>query len=101
MDLAAALQHHFGFPGFRPGQEEACTAALQDRDVLEENFREYDFPTRPYPAKEYFDLPLQEVDKKDPKVLKENPDRYTDMSLVKEIEASGFIDKLFQEYKVK
>lgn len=74
---------------------------LQDREVLEENFREYDFPTRPYPAKEYFDLPIQEVGKKDPRVLKENPERYADMSLVKEIEASGFIDKLHQEYKVK
>jgi len=74
---------------------------LQDREVLEENFREYDFPTRPYPSKEYFDLPIQEVGKKDPRVLKENPERYADMSLVKEIEASGFIDKLHQEYKVK
>jgi ABC-type nitrate/sulfonate/bicarbonate transport system substrate-binding protein len=74
---------------------------LQDREVLEENFREYDFPTRPYPSKEYFDLPIQEVGKKDPRVLKENPERYADMSLVKEIEASGFIDKLQQEYKVK
>jgi ABC-type nitrate/sulfonate/bicarbonate transport system substrate-binding protein len=74
---------------------------LQDREVLEENFREYDFPTRPYPAKEYFELPIQEVGKKDPKVLKDDPERYTDMSLVKEIEASGFIDKLHQEYKVK
>jgi ABC-type nitrate/sulfonate/bicarbonate transport system substrate-binding protein len=74
---------------------------IQDREVLEENFREYDFPTRPYPAQEYFELPIQEVGKKDPKVLKENPERYVDMSLVKEIEASGFIDKLHQEYKVK
>lgn len=74
---------------------------LQDREVLEENFREYDFPTRPYPAKEFFDLPIQEVGKKDPRVLKENPERYADMSLVKELEASGFIDKLHQEYKVK
>ena len=74
---------------------------LQDREVLEENFREYDFPTRPYPSKEYFDLPIQEVGKKDPRVLKENPERYADMSLIKEIEASGFIDKLHQEYKVK
>ena len=74
---------------------------LQDREVLEENFREYDFQTRPYPSKEYFDLPIQEVGKKDPRVLKENPERYADMSLVKEIEASGFIDKLHQEYKVK
>ena len=74
---------------------------VQDREILEENFREYDFPTRPYPAKEYFELPIQEVAKKDPKILKENPERYSDMSLVKDIEASGFIDKLSQEYKVK
>jgi ABC-type nitrate/sulfonate/bicarbonate transport system substrate-binding protein len=74
---------------------------LQDREVLEENFREYDFPLKPYPSKEYFELPIQEVGKKDPKVLKENPDRYADMSLVKEIDSSGFIDKLTQEYRVK
>ena len=74
---------------------------VQDREVLEENFREYDFPLKPYPSREYFDLPIQEVGKKDPKVLKENPERFTDMSLVKEIESSGFIDKLMQEYKVK
>lgn len=74
---------------------------VQDREVLEENFREYDFPVRPYPAKEYFDLPIQEVGRKDPKVLKENPERFTDMSLVKELDAGGFIDKLTQEYKVK
>jgi ABC-type nitrate/sulfonate/bicarbonate transport system substrate-binding protein len=72
---------------------------LQDREVLEENFREYDFPLKPYPSKEYYDLPIQEVAKKNPKVLKENPERYADMTLVKEIDASGFIDKLTQEYK--
>jgi NitT/TauT family transport system substrate-binding protein len=74
---------------------------LQDREVLEENFREYDFPTKPYPAKEFYELPIQEVGKKDPKVLKENPEHYADMSLVKEIEASGFMDKLGREYSVK
>jgi ABC-type nitrate/sulfonate/bicarbonate transport system substrate-binding protein len=74
---------------------------VQDRNVLEENFREYDFPLKPYPAREYYELPIQEVGKKDPKVLKENPERYADMSLVKEIESSGFIDKVMQEYRVK
>jgi NitT/TauT family transport system substrate-binding protein len=74
---------------------------VQDREVLEENFREYDFPARPYPSREYFDLPIQEVGRKDPKVLKENPERFADMSLVKDLDASGFIDKLSQEYKVK
>ena len=74
---------------------------VQDRDVLEENFKEYDFPLKPYPSREYFELPIQEVGKKDPKVLKENPDRFTDLSLVKELESSGFIDKISQEYRVK
>ncbi|MGH2743725.1 MAG: RecQ family ATP-dependent DNA helicase [Thermoleophilaceae bacterium] len=34
MDLAAPLQSLFAFPGFRPGQREACEAALGGRDVL-------------------------------------------------------------------
>lgn len=74
---------------------------VQDREILEENFREYDFPLKPYPSREYFELPIQEVGKRDPKVLKENPDRYTDLSLVKELESTGFIDKVSQEYRVK
>jgi hypothetical protein len=74
---------------------------VQDREVLEENFREYDFPLKPSPSREYFELPIQEVGKKDPKVLKENPERYVDMSLVKELEDNGFIDKLTREYRVK
>ncbi len=71
---------------------------IQDREVLEENFREYDFPLKPYPAKEYFALPIQEVGRKDPRVLKENPDRFADSSLVRELDESGFIDKLTKEY---
>ena len=34
MELTAALHEHFGFPAFRPGQREACEAALADRDVM-------------------------------------------------------------------
>jgi ATP-dependent DNA helicase RecQ len=34
MDLVAALHQHFGFADFRPGQREACEAALADRDVM-------------------------------------------------------------------
>src|SRR5919205_2451126 len=34
MDLDTALREHFGFAGFRPGQREACQAALAGRDVL-------------------------------------------------------------------
>jgi ATP-dependent DNA helicase RecQ len=34
MDLVAVLHSLFGFRDFRPGQREACEAALADRDVL-------------------------------------------------------------------
>src|SRR5947208_15839366 len=34
MDLSSALQEHFGFASFRPGQEEAVGAAVAGRDVL-------------------------------------------------------------------
>src|SRR5438128_7848990 len=34
MDRTAALEQHFGFRAFRPGQEEAVRAALADRAVL-------------------------------------------------------------------
>lgn len=74
---------------------------VQDREVLEENFKEYDFPLKPYPTKEYFELPIQEVGKRDPRVLKENPEKFIDMSFVKELDDSGFIDKLTREYKLK
>jgi ATP-dependent DNA helicase RecQ len=33
-DLTDALHEHFGFPAFRPGQEEAVRAAADGRDVL-------------------------------------------------------------------
>ena len=34
MDLNASLHELFGFTEFRPGQREACEAALAGRDVL-------------------------------------------------------------------
>jgi ATP-dependent DNA helicase RecQ len=34
MELTAELERFFGFPGFRPGQEEACRAALAGQDAL-------------------------------------------------------------------
>ena len=34
MNLESALHSLFGFRDFRPGQREACVAAMSDRDVL-------------------------------------------------------------------
>ena len=74
---------------------------VQDREVLEESLRAYDFALKPYPSREYFELPIQEVARKDPRVLKENPERFADSSLMRELDESGFIDKLTREYGLK
>ena len=95
-----------GIHSYKANKEQTLKAIgkymkIQDREVLEEAFRSYDFPLKPYPAKEYFELPTQEVARQDPRVLKENPERFTDSSLVKELDESGFIDKLTREYGLK
>ena len=41
------------------------------------------------------------VARQDPRVLKENPERFIDSSLIKELDESGFIDKLTREYGLK
>ncbi|MBI2088170.1 MAG: ABC transporter substrate-binding protein [Deltaproteobacteria bacterium] len=74
---------------------------ISDREIAEETFREYDFPLKPYPAREYFELPIQEVGRREPRALKENPERFTDASLVKDLDESGFIDRLAREYGLK
>ena len=67
---------------------------VQDREILEENFREYDFPLKPYPSREYFELPIQEVGKKDPKVLERKSRNGTPTCRwSRNSKSSGFIDK--------
>ncbi len=70
----------------------------KDRDVLEENYREYDFPHKPYPDTKYIELPIKELARKEPKVLRENPRRFVDPSIVRDLDESGFIDRLTKEY---
>lgn len=67
---------------------------IQDREVLEENFRAYDFSMHPYVSDAVLDLPLQELSRTDPAVLKADRAKFVDDSIVKELETSGFIDRL-------
>jgi ABC-type nitrate/sulfonate/bicarbonate transport system substrate-binding protein len=46
---------------------------IQDREVLEENFRAYDHSLRPYATDAVLELPIQEVSKGEPKALKDEP----------------------------
>jgi ABC-type nitrate/sulfonate/bicarbonate transport system substrate-binding protein len=74
---------------------------LQDRDVLEENFRAYDHSLRPYATNELLELPIQEVGKSDPNVIKADPAQFVDHSILKELESTGFIDRVAAQYGLK
>ena len=74
---------------------------IQDREVLEENFRAYDHSLRPYAHQELLNLPIQEVGKSDPNVLKADPSQFVDHSILKELESTGFIERVIAQYGLK
>ena len=74
---------------------------IQDREVLEENFRAYDHSLRPYANRELLNLPIQETGKSDPNVLKVDPSQFVDHSILKELESTGFIERVIAQYGLK
>ena len=74
---------------------------IQDREVLEENFRAYDHSLRPYATNELLELPIQEVSKSDSNVMKADPSQFVDHSILKELENTGFIDRVAAQYGLK
>jgi ABC-type nitrate/sulfonate/bicarbonate transport system substrate-binding protein len=73
----------------------------QDRDVFEENFRVYNHSLRPYATNEMLELSIQELGKSDPNILKMNPERFVDHSILKELESMGFINHMAGQYGIK
>jgi len=53
-------------------------------------------PERPYPTLRGIQIILQEMAAKDPKAKTAKPEQFVDMSFLKELDASGFIDKLYK-----
>jgi NitT/TauT family transport system substrate-binding protein len=74
---------------------------MQDRDVFEENFRVYDHSLRPYATNEMLELPIQELGKNDPNILKMSPERFVDHSILRELESTGFIGRVAAQYGLK
>jgi ABC-type nitrate/sulfonate/bicarbonate transport system substrate-binding protein len=74
---------------------------IQDREVLEENFRAYDHSLRPYATDAELEIPIQEVGKSEPRALKSNPAQFVDHSILKELETTGFIDRVVAQYGLK
>jgi NitT/TauT family transport system substrate-binding protein len=74
---------------------------IQDREVLEENFRAYDHSLRPYATDAELEIPIQEVSKSEPKAVKANPAQFVDHSILRELETTGFIDRVMAQYGLK
>ncbi len=53
-------------------------------------------PEKPYPTLRGIQIILQELAAKDPKAKTARPEQFVDMAFVKELDASGFIDRLYK-----
>jgi NitT/TauT family transport system substrate-binding protein len=53
-------------------------------------------PERPYPTLRGIQVILQELGAKDPKAKAARPEQFVDMSFLKELDTSGFIDRLYK-----
>ena len=53
-------------------------------------------PEKPYPTVRGFQMMLQELAPKDPRAQTARPEQFVDLSFVRELESSGFIDRLYK-----
>jgi len=73
-------------------------ARLGDAALIDETYRHYQdiIPRVPYPDMKGIQNVLNEIAKKDPKVKTPKPEMFADTRLLKELEASGLIEKLYR-----
>lgn len=71
---------------------------VADPEGLERAYRDYSnaFPEIPYPSPEGVKTMLDDLAPRNPKAAAADPNTYVDMSLVRELETSGFIKQLYR-----
>lgn len=71
---------------------------VADSEGLERAYRDYSnaFPEIPYPSPEGVKTMLDDLAPRNPKAAAADPNTYVDMSLVRELETSGFIKQLYR-----
>jgi NitT/TauT family transport system substrate-binding protein len=70
-----------------------------DTEALQETYEAIALslvPERPYPTLRGIQVILQELGAKDPKAKAARPEQFVDMSFLKELDATGFIDRLYK-----
>lgn len=74
-----------------------------DRDILDDTYESIILrlvPEKPYPTQRGIQIILRELGLKDPSARTARPEQFVDMSFVKELESSGFIDRLYKSRPV-
>lgn len=72
---------------------------INDTEILDETYAAYKKLTekKPYPALKGIEFQIEDVAKKQPKAKGTKPEYFINIALLKEIDQSGFIDKLYQK----
>jgi NitT/TauT family transport system substrate-binding protein len=77
--------------------------ALQDKEILERTYdgisTDDEIPPKQYPNPEGIKNILEPLAQNDPKAKAAKPEDFVDMSFIKELDESGFIDELYQGRK--
>ena len=74
-----------------------------DKDVLEETYETIMVnlvPEKPYPTLKGIQIMLREMGVKDPVARSAKPEQFVDLTFVKELDGSGFIDRLYKPQAV-
>jgi NitT/TauT family transport system substrate-binding protein len=70
-----------------------------DKDVLEDTYESIVLtlvPEKPYPTQKGIQIILREFGAKDPAARSARPEQFVDVSVIKELDGSGFIDRLYK-----
>jgi hypothetical protein len=74
---------------------------ISDPEAVEDSYQFFSpiVPAKPYPPLDGIKEVLIELGEKDPKIRSAKPEDFADLSFVKELDDSGFIDNLYKGKK--
>lgn len=74
---------------------------INDAEAIDDSYQFFVplVPSKPYPPLDGIKEVLAELGEKDPKACSAKPEDFADMSFVKELDDSGFIDALYKSKK--
>jgi NitT/TauT family transport system substrate-binding protein len=76
---------------------------VEDKDVLDETYETIIatlVPEKPYPTMKGIQTILREFGTKDPAARSARPEQFVDLSIMKELDGSGFIDRVYKQVAV-